>query len=111
MNAQHKQLYEAMRRAVLDTKGDAALDLRAAVAARAAALSDGEPGAEELPGPLGAYTDKVALHAYKVVDADIASLQSDGLSEDAIFELTLAAALGAAGSRYEKARDVLEHLD
>lgn len=48
-----------------------------------------------LEGPLSAYVDKVRQHAYRVTDEDLATLRRSGLSEDMIFEVTVAAALGA----------------
>jgi alkylhydroperoxidase family enzyme len=44
----------------------------------------------------------VALHAYKTTDADIEKLLQAGYSEDAIFEITLSAALGAGRARLER---------
>ena len=55
-----------------------------------------------LPSPLAAYVDKVALHAYKVTDDDIAALQRAGYSDDAVFEITVAAAVGAAFHRLDR---------
>jgi hypothetical protein len=55
----------------------------------------------EVPEVAQAYTDKVRRHAYKVVDRDIEELESGGWSEDEIFELTVATALGAGLSRLE----------
>jgi alkylhydroperoxidase family enzyme len=55
-----------------------------------------------LPPPLAAYVEKVARHAYKVTDADVAALQRDGHSDDALFEITVAAAVGAALLRLER---------
>ena len=49
-----------------------------------------------LPSPLGEYVAKVRGQSYRVTDSDIEGLRSAGYSEDAIFELTVAAALGAA---------------
>jgi alkylhydroperoxidase family enzyme len=46
--------------------------------------------------------DKVAQHAYKVTDEDVAALQAAGNSDDAVFEVTVAAALGAALARLER---------
>jgi len=43
----------------------------------------------------------VARHAYKLTDDDLAALQRAGSSEDAIFEITVSAALGAALGRLE----------
>ena len=56
----------------------------------------------EIPEALRVYVDKVALHAYKVTDRDIEELKQAGYSEDAIFEITLSAALGAGMSRLER---------
>jgi hypothetical protein len=46
------------------------------------------------------YT-KVARNAYKVTDEDIEFLKSQGYSEDALFEITLSAALGAGMVRLD----------
>lgn len=42
------------------------------------------------------YLDKLARHAYRIVDEDVAALQAAGFGEEAIFELTMVAATGAA---------------
>ena len=55
-----------------------------------------------IPAQLKPYVLKVALHAYKVEDDDIASLKRDRMSEDQIFEATTSAAVGAALLRLEK---------
>ena len=93
---------ERVAAAVLQTPGDADPELRSAVEAYAASLGgrQGRP-VPELPDDLRPYVEKVARHAYKVVDADVDGLRDAGYSEDAIFELTLAAALGAAQARLE----------
>ena len=56
------------------------------------------------PGPMRAYLTKVREHSYRVSDEDFAALRAAGVSEDAIFELTVAAAVGAAYRRLEEAR-------
>ena len=48
------------------------------------------------------YVDKVSLHAYEVTDADLGALQRAGNSDDSLFEITVAAALGAALARLER---------
>jgi alkylhydroperoxidase family enzyme len=96
-----EQLTERLSDAVLRTPGDVDPELRAAVEAYAGALCGREGAAPELPAELRPYVEKVAKHAYTVVDADVDRLREAGYSEDAIFELTLAAALGAARSRLE----------
>lgn len=45
------------------------------------------------------FVELVRQHAYRVTDADITALRTHGLSDDAIFELTVAAALGEAQRR------------
>jgi alkylhydroperoxidase family enzyme len=93
--ARHTEAVERVAEAVLQTPGDADLELRQAVAAYAAGRS------AEIPDELRPYIDKVARHAYKVTDEDVDALRAAGYSEDAIFELTLAAALGAARARLD----------
>jgi alkylhydroperoxidase family enzyme len=94
--ARHTEAMERVAEAILETPGDAAASLRAQVEACAAGRE-----ASDLPDELRSYVDKVARNAYKVVDADLDRLREAGYSEDAIFELTLAAALGAARARLD----------
>lgn len=77
--------------AVLNTPGDTSSELRRAVMERG-----------KVPAPLAPYVDKVAQHAYKVTDDDVAALQREGHADDALFEITVAAALGAALLRLER---------
>jgi hypothetical protein len=56
-----------------------------------AAAAYGDP----LPPPLDSYAAKVRDAAWRVTDADFAALAAAGYSEDVIFEVTVAAALGA----------------
>ena len=85
--------------AVVATPGETSSELRRAAVARAA--KPGGPG-NGLPAPLADYVDKVALHAYQVTDGDLAALQRAGTSEDAVFEITVSAALGAALARLKR---------
>jgi alkylhydroperoxidase family enzyme len=55
-----------------------------------------------VPEALAAYVDKVKRHAYRVTVEDIEALKKAGYSEDAILEITLSAALGAALVRRER---------
>jgi alkylhydroperoxidase family enzyme len=66
--------------------------------------------AGDRPDELAPYLDKVTRHAYKVTDDDVARVRAAGYVEDAIFEATLAAALGAARLRLQKGLDALEEL-
>ena len=53
--------------------------------------------------PARALIDKVANHAYRVTDEDIAAVKAAGSSEDAVFELAVCAALGQATRQLEAA--------
>jgi alkylhydroperoxidase family enzyme len=89
-----------LREAVLDGPAETAAGLRRAAAARSGELAFGR-AETRVPEDLAPYLDKVALHAYKVVDDDIDALRGRGYSEDALFELTVAAAVGAGLARLE----------
>ena len=60
--------------------------------------------AGEAPEPLGPYLEKVRHRAYEIVDADVDRLRASGLSEDEIFEATVAAAVGEGLSRLRAAQ-------
>lgn len=77
--------------AVLNTPGDTPGALRRT------ALERGT-----VPGPLGGYVSTVARHAYRVTDADVAALRQAGHSDDALFEITVATAVGAALHRLDR---------
>lgn len=101
--AHYERLLEDLVEGVLRTPGESAPVLRAEVEAIAASWGGVERGeTPTLPEPLAAYIEKVACHAYRVTDEDIAALQASGYGEDAIFELTLAAAVGAGRARVER---------
>jgi alkylhydroperoxidase family enzyme len=55
----------------------------------------------EVPDDLKAYVQKVRLHAYKVTDSDIDRLLAAGYSEDQVFEITVATAVGAGLGRLD----------
>ncbi|GAB3410564.1 carboxymuconolactone decarboxylase family protein [Flindersiella endophytica] len=57
-----------------------------------AAAANGDP----LPQDWQQYVTQVRDHSYELTDADIRKLQSSGHTDDEIFELTVAAAVGAA---------------
>ena len=76
--------------------------LRRAAAARAAELGGGAlASADALPAELEPWIQRVAREAWEATDDDVARLRSAGYSEDAIFEVTVAAAVGAAVARYQ----------
>jgi hypothetical protein len=45
---------------------------------------------------VGSYVEEVRDQSYRITEADIDALKAAKLSEDEIFEITVAAALGAA---------------
>jgi len=95
---------EALRHGLMTGPGHTSSELRRAVEARSGLLS-GRPAAAslpELPPRVAAYVEKIARHAYRVTDEDIEGLRRDGYSEDAVFEITLSAALGAGLARLER---------
>lgn len=99
----HMPLVRGLIKSILTTPGDTDPALRRAVEARSAELGGRpEPATGEIPEALRIYVDKVARHAYKVTDRDVEELKAAGYSEDAIFEITLSAALGAGVSRLER---------
>jgi alkylhydroperoxidase family enzyme len=89
--------------AVINSPGETDSTLRRAVEDLSAELSSrSSQRVDQVPPELVSYIKKVALHAYKTTEEDIGALQAAGYSEDAIFELTLSAALGAAMIRLER---------
>ena len=93
---------------VLGERGDSPQALRKTVAdyARVAGGGGGDP--PELSGNLAAYVEKMTHTPYRMVMRDIESLKQQGFTEDQIFELTLAAALGAGQGRFEKTLALIE---
>jgi alkylhydroperoxidase family enzyme len=89
MKERHGELPRTLERAALESKGHVPSSTRRAIA-------EGKP-----PADVAAYVTKVQAHAYKVTDDDIASLKKSGKTEDEIFEITLAAAVGAAMKRLD----------
>lgn len=83
----HARRLDGLRRAVLDGDGVTDPKLRAAAASGAS-----------VPEPLGSYLAKVRDASYRITDDDVSRLKMD---EEGVFEVTVAAALGAALERFE----------
>jgi hypothetical protein len=88
----HGTAIDRVRRAAIDARGVTDSALRRSVYDAAAQ-----------PPPLGPYLDKVRDQSWSITDEDIGALRAAGYSEDAILELTIAAAAGAAGRQYDAA--------
>lgn len=84
----HADKVAALRRAVLESDGMTDRASRSAAAA-----------GDDAPAPLGDYLAKVRDASFRITDADVADLRTAGHSEEEIFELTIAAALGEALQR------------
>jgi alkylhydroperoxidase family enzyme len=93
----HAQFELRLRESVLGPAGHSHVGIRANAAAYAANLD-----AAGLPQALRTYVDRVARYAYRITDAEIEALKRAGYSEDAIFEVTVAAALGAGLHRLQR---------
>lgn len=83
-----------------------AATLRRTAEQQAAHLADADgqrvlPPVGEVPTALEAYIRKVTLHAHRITDQDVNALKQAGYSEDALFEITISAALGAAETRLQ----------
>jgi hypothetical protein len=59
------------------------------------------------PAELERYLEKVHLHAYRITDADVAAPKAAGITEDEIFEQTVAAAISEGLYRLDAAERVL----
>src|SRR5215218_3857806 len=86
----HADRVAELRRAVFDSPGETDPGVRRAA-------GTGQP----LPDPWGSYAEQVADHSYRISDADVAALAAAGHTEEEIFEVTVAAAVGAALHRLE----------
>jgi alkylhydroperoxidase family enzyme len=103
MDESHTTKIRRLVHAVLNSPGDTNTTVRQAVEDYSGRLGGSPPStAGDKPAELTGYVKKVALHAYKTTDEDIAGLHQAGYSEVEIFEITLSAALGAGVARWER---------
>ena len=93
----HGDVVANLRHAVLDAPATTDPALRAAAAA-------GDP----LPEPWQSYATTVRDASYRISDTDLNRLTAAGCSEDQIFEVTVAAAVGAALRSFDAGRNALE---
>ena len=84
------QARQALVRRILDGDGEAPREQRRA------AFDDAG-----LTGAVATLVGKVAAHAHRVTDEDVAAARAAGLSEDQIYELVVCAAVGAATRQLE----------
>ncbi len=99
----HAGLPQRLKESILGPQGKTDAALRRAVEARAGELAGGPPAdAAAIPEDLRQYVDAVALHAYRITDEDVQALRRAGYSEDDVFEISAAAAVGAGMARLER---------
>jgi AhpD family alkylhydroperoxidase len=94
----HGDATEQLRHAVLDAPAITDPALRTAAAA-----------ASPLPQPWQSYVTTVRDASYKITGTDIDRLTAAGHTEDEIFEVTVAAAVGAATRGFDAGRRALGH--
>ncbi len=85
---------QAAHRALVDRVLHGAGQVPAELRARAFTNAD-------LPSPLQALIGKVATSPTEVTDADFAAAMASGFTEDQLFELVVAAAVGQSARRYD----------
>lgn len=95
--ADHGDVVQNLRHSVLTAPATTSPALRTAAAAGGA-----------LPEPLQAYTKKVREASFKITEADFAALAEAGHSEDEAFEITVAAAVGAALRSFDAGHRALD---
>ena len=93
----HADLVAALRRAVFRSPGETDPEIRSAAGT-----------GDALPEPWGGYADKVREQSYRITDADIAALTAAGCTEEEIFEISTAVAVGAALGRLDAGLRLLQ---
>ena len=94
----HGGVVANLRHAVLDAPAVTTPVLRTAAAT-----------GDAVPEPWRSYTETVRDASYKVTDADIGRLTAGGHTEDEIFEVTVAAAVGGALRAFDAGRHAIHH--
>ena len=97
MSASATRLRQEVVNRVLDGPG------ATSVAARRAAFDH-----HDIPAPVAGLLDTVACNAWKVTDQDVAAVSQAGASDDEIFELVVATALGQSTRQLDAALGALD---
>ena len=99
----HAAYTQHLIESILTSPGDTDPSVRRAVEALSAQIGGRSTiEMDTIPPELFSYVKKIALHAYKTTEEDIDGLRNADYSEDAIFEITLSAALGVGMARLER---------
>ncbi|MEO7908248.1 MAG: hypothetical protein ABIV47_01235 [Roseiflexaceae bacterium] len=97
----HRALADVVHKRTLDGAGETNVDLRQAMAERAA----GGPAVE---APYDDLARQIGEAAYKVTDEQVANVVAQSGSERAAYELIVASALGAGLHRWRRGSNILE---
>jgi hypothetical protein len=99
----HAAYTQHLIESILTSPGDTDPSVRRAVEALSAQIGGRSTiETDTIPPDLVSYVKKIALQAYKTTEEDIDAIRNAGYSEDAIFEITLSAAIGAGMARLER---------
>lgn len=90
---------------------DAVARLTALQHGGAVATGDGNDDVLSELGAAGELVDKVARHAYRVTDDDVAAARAGGWSEDELFDLVVATAVGAGVTRRALGRAAVDRWE
>jgi hypothetical protein len=99
MRDPHSKLYTRLMERVLQGPGKTSAELRRSAADNRA-----------LPPDLAAYVAQVHHHAFRITDETVTALQ-ERYDDDQLFEITVAAALGASTRRLERGLNALAVLE
>ncbi len=111
MSDQVRAELAALRKTTLTQPGALSQRAREAIFARGGAPDDPTralstealgPGVSDDPARLDAVIVKIAKYAYRVTNADVQGLLADGMSQEAVYEAVICAALGAGYWRLER---------
>jgi alkylhydroperoxidase family enzyme len=100
VSAHRRHLEELVERTLRGT-AHTPPELRTRVAELAKRLASGVEPPEELSSAVQDAVRTISTRAHETTDADLARLREEGLSEDEIFEVVVAAAVGAGRARVE----------
>lgn len=95
----HAGKMQQLMESVLDGPGELSSDTRRAIA---------EERYGEIPAAFRSYLEKIPICAWTITDEDVQALRQEGVSEDQIFEATIAASLGAGLKRLRAGLAALE---
>jgi len=93
---------------ILGEDGHLEQSKRQSIFSYAKSCADAATPLVDMAAELVPFVEKVTSDPYKVVDRDIEQLKALGYSEDQIFEMTIAIALGAGSGRLSLTQRLIE---